>query len=46
MVHRYGDNDTGKPKGGDPRYACGVIKKYRTTRVKAISKEYLGSMEF
>lgn len=25
MIHRYGDNDPGKPKGGGPRYACGVI---------------------
>jgi len=27
MVHRYGENDPGKPKGGGPRYACGVIPK-------------------
>tara|TARA_Y100001934_G_scaffold213315_1_gene252556 strand:- start:535 stop:1074 length:540 start_codon:yes stop_codon:yes gene_type:complete len=27
MVHRYGTNDPGKPKGGGPRYACGVIPK-------------------
>ena len=26
-VHRYGTNDRGKPKGGGPRFACGVIKK-------------------
>ena len=25
MVHRYGDSDPGKPKGGGPRFACGVI---------------------
>jgi len=27
MVHRYGTNDPGKPKGGGPRFACGVIGK-------------------
>ena len=27
MVHRYGTNDPGKPKGGGPRFACGVIEK-------------------
>ena len=27
MVHRYGTNDPGKPKGGGPRYACDVIPK-------------------
>ena len=27
MVHRYGTNDRGKPKGGGPRFACGVIEK-------------------
>jgi Cu-Zn family superoxide dismutase len=27
MVHRYGESDIGKPKGGGPRIACGVIKK-------------------
>ena len=27
MVHRYGEDDPGKPKGGGPRYACGVIPK-------------------
>jgi len=27
MVHRYGTNDHRKPKGGGPRYACGVIPK-------------------
>lgn len=27
MVHRYGDNDPGKPKGGGPRFACGVIPR-------------------
>lgn len=27
MVHRYGTNDAGKPKGGGPRFACGVIPK-------------------
>ena len=27
MIHRYGDNEPGKPKGGGPRYACGVIAK-------------------
>ena len=27
MVHRYGENDPGKPKGGGSRYACGVIPK-------------------
>ena len=26
-VHRYGTNDRGKPKGGGPRFACGVIEK-------------------
>jgi Cu-Zn family superoxide dismutase len=25
MVHRYGENEPGKPKGGGPRFACGVI---------------------
>lgn len=27
LIHRYGENDPGKPKGGGPRYACGVIPK-------------------
>ena len=27
MIHRYGDSDPDKPKGGGPRYACGVIAK-------------------
>ncbi len=27
MVHRYGTNDPGKPKGGGPHYTCGVIPK-------------------
>ena len=27
MVHRYGENDPGKPKGGGARFACGVIPK-------------------
>ena len=26
-VHRYSTNDRGKPKGGGPRFACGVIEK-------------------
>ena len=26
-VHRYGTNDRNKPKGGGPRFACGVIEK-------------------
>ena len=26
MIHRYGENDTGKPIGGGPRYTCGVIQ--------------------
>jgi Cu-Zn family superoxide dismutase len=25
MVHRYGSADPGKPAGGGPRYACGVM---------------------
>ena len=27
IIHRYGESDVGKPKGGGPRYACGVIKR-------------------
>jgi Cu/Zn superoxide dismutase len=27
MVHRYGTNEAGKPKGGGARFACGVIPK-------------------
>ena len=27
IVHRYGENYPGKPKGGGSRYACGVISK-------------------
>jgi Cu-Zn family superoxide dismutase len=27
IIHRYGESDVGKPKGGGPRYACGVIIK-------------------
>ena len=26
-VHRCGNNDRGKPKGGGPRFACGAIEK-------------------
>ena len=27
MVHHYGTNNPSKPKGGGPRFACGVIEK-------------------
>ena len=27
MVHKYGENDPGKPRGGGPRVACGIITK-------------------
>jgi Cu-Zn family superoxide dismutase len=27
MLHLYGENDPGKPKGGGPRFACGVIPR-------------------
>ena len=27
MVHRYGTKNPSKPKGGGPRFACGVIEK-------------------
>jgi Cu/Zn superoxide dismutase len=27
MVHRYGENEPGRPKGGGARLACGVIPK-------------------
>ena len=27
MIHRYGTNEAGKPKGGGARFACGIIPK-------------------